>query len=196
MSGKAARRAKHAREAMAKLEAHERTRAHAAAAAAKQHTVPEGMRAVPLDSIADQLDEVDPRIRGTITSTRAAERDVDERPGSPTAFRRLNGEFVPPRYDPFVLPSIDHRENEAMQTEATFVSSQRIQAKKLGVPGGKTEHARLKLPTDIIDAIGLNKLIAMTFEVELNDEGILFRPAGTRPTRLPSWASGAKAATR
>jgi hypothetical protein len=43
---------------------------------------------------------------------------------------------------------------------------------------------------DIADRIG-ERIDGMRFEVELNDDGILFRPAGTGPARgpvtLPAW---------
>lgn len=48
----------------------------------------------------------------------------------------------------------------------------------------------IRLPMDIADRIG-DRIDGMRFEVELNDDGILFRPAGTGaprgPISLPAW---------
>ena len=78
--------------------------------------------------------------------------------------------------------------------EAKFSSNERVKP-RVGTQPGRSKKGkpirpfmRLKVPADIVEAVGVDKLEAMDFEVELTDEGILYRPAGTRKVDVPSWA--------
>lgn len=79
-------------------------------------------------------------------------------------------------------------------TEYGFVSSEQVrvkasafgQPKKNGQPPKRS--MRLQLPADIAVRLG-DRVDGLAFEVELNDDGILFRPANghTRSVALPAW---------
>lgn len=130
-----------------------------------------GLRLVELDSIADQLDEVDPLVRGAIHTA--------PRP-------RATPEFVRPRFQTIVAPSTNHVGRREMQE--SFVSAERVTFKRTGAPGGG-HGIRVKLPQDIVRRVG-DRLEGVAFDVELNDDGILFRPATAtsgRPVSLPAW---------
>lgn len=129
-----------------------------------------GLRLVELDSIADQLDEVDPLVRGAIHTA--------PRP-------RATPVFVPTRFQTIVAPSTIEVGRKEMQE---FVSAERVTFKRTGAPGGG-HGIRVKLPQDIVRRIG-DRLEGVAFDVELNDDGILFRPATAtsgRPINLPAW---------
>lgn len=160
---------------------------------------------------------IGPLTKQTMRTMRDVEADIVHPPGSPAAYQRLNrveleeratepiaapyrdrrGEFVPPQGDPFVRRKDDGtiREEPPMQnsSDATFSSNERVRAKagssnfkRAGVAMRK--YARFKVPGDIVEAIGIDRLTGIDFEVELTEEGILFRPAGTRPVQVPEWA--------
>lgn len=139
-----------------------------------------GMHPVRMDSIADQLDEIDPKV---LAEAKALE------PGSPSAFRQLHQEepFVPPKFQPSFV-----REKEEMPSATTYVSSETITPTKQGFRKGAKNATkwtmRLKIPNDIARRL-VDRLDGLEFEVELNDDGILYRPSGgTRAAvSLPAW---------
>lgn len=141
-----------------------------------------GLRLVALDSIADQLDEVDPLVRGAI-HTAPRPRATPEVYSAPYDF---SPHTAPRRFQTIVVPStIDEVGRKEMQE---FVSAERVTFKRTGAPGGG-HGIRVKLPQDIVRRIG-DRLEGVAFDVELNDDGILFRPATAtsgRPVALPAW---------
>lgn len=135
-----------------------------------------GLRPVAMSSIADQLDEVDPKVRGMM---------FRESP------RRTGDDHGPPL-------SIVGR----TPVTGPFISSTRVVAKRTGNVNPKDGKATggyritgIRLPMDIAERIA-DRIDGMRFEVELNDDGILFRPAGTGaprgPVSLPVWVPNKK----
>ena len=197
--------AKRRRENLERMERHEKERSAAAAKAQQQRQPVDGLRPVRLPSIADQLDEVDPHVRSALRITPAADLfktpnrvELEDRATEPVAapYRNGQGAFVPPRGNPF-----EHREVQPMQNspDAKFSSNERVRAKagaktggRPGKPGSSKKpirpFARLKVPADIVEAVGIERLESIDFEVELTDDGILYRPAGTRRVDVPAWA--------
>lgn len=152
-----------------------------------------GMHPVRMDSIADQLDEIDPKVRAVLggkTATAILAEAKALEPGSPSAFRQLHQEepFVPPKFQPSFV-----REKEEMPSATTYVSSETITPTKQGFRKGAKNATkwtmRLKIPNDIARRL-VDRLDGLEFEVELNDDGILYRPSGgTRAAAvsLPAW---------
>lgn len=159
------------------LAAHSKAKSAATSRARLERAgTPDHFRPVTMDSIADQLDEVDPKVRGTM---------FRESP------RRTGDDHGPPL-------SIVGR----TPVTAPFISSTKILAKKTGNLNPKDGKATggyritgIRLPMDIAERIA-DRIDGMRFEVELNDDGILFRPAGTGaprgPISLPVWVPNKK----
>lgn len=202
---KKGRRDKAVRENQARFARQNAEHARAVAAAAAQRKPVDGMKPVQLDSIADQLDEVDPHVRAALRTTPAAQlfdkphrTELEDRATKPIAapYRGKGGEFIPPRDNPFERREVQIMQNSA---DALFSSNERVRAKagaqtggRPGKPGSSKKpirpFARLKVPADVVEAVGIERLESIDFEVELTDDGILYRPAGTRRVEVPSWA--------
>jgi hypothetical protein len=189
------KRRKQEEENRRRMEAHSREHQVAVVKARAQHKPVDGFREVHLDSIADQLDQVDPRIPA-LHRAYGSEPEVSTEPiAAPYRDHKLNGEaFIPPKFQPSLV-----RETKEMMSskEALFSSNERVVPKSRGVPGGRGSKGKgmvrygmsLKLPGDVVEAMGAELLEGIHFEVEVLEEGILFRPAGTRPApQLPAWA--------
>ena len=125
------------------------------------------MHVVRLTSLADELDEVDPRVRGAARSFRPAEPRREEAPVLP-----------------MVTKSPGFISSELVSLTNYLAGSSR---KKNGQ--ARKRVIRLPLPDDIARRVA-DRREGVAFEVELNDDGILFRPANghsTQVTALPSW---------
>jgi hypothetical protein len=142
-----------------------------------------GLHPVRMDSIADSLDEVDPKVRAVLVER---QRVIAQTAGQVASALHP---FVPP--PSFVRPDFTHREKEPMPN-ASFVSAERVTPQVFKGWAGRSATAvvtiRLKLPQDIVRRVG-DRLEGIMFDVELGDEGILYRPADAapRPVSLPAW---------
>jgi len=161
------KRSKAAEENRRRFEAHSHEKGVATRQANRQRLVllgkelANGLHPVRMDSIADQLDEVDPKVRGMVA--------VAHRPTPPA--------FVPPRFQPSLV-----REKQPM----SYTSPHIVAVRKLGTKG--KQQLALALPPDIVEAIGFDHLATMRFSVELDEGGMTFRAGGARPIAVPTWA--------
>jgi len=81
------------------------------------------------------------------------------------------------------------------EASVSYTSSQRVKLTvyTAGAKGRSSKGVRLKLPHDIVVRLG-SKVENLTFDVELDEDGIFLRPVnGKQPPDVvvPSWASGA-----
>jgi hypothetical protein len=77
----------------------------------------------------------------------------------------------------------------------SYTSSQRVKLViyTAGAKGKSSKGVRLKLPNDIVARLG-SKVASLTFDVELDEDGIFLRPVNGKSSPdivVPSWASGA-----
>lgn len=123
-----------------------------------------GLHPVRLDSIADQLDEVDPKVRGMV---------VTHHPTPPA--------FVPPQFQPSLV-----REKAMSEPTRSQHRSKLLKMRGAAKNGQAQTPSSIQLPRDLA-----NLVPDIEYVLEINDDGLLFRPAHmvntTRP--LPSWAA-------
>lgn len=123
-----------------------------------------GLHPVRMESIADQLDEVDPHVRGMVATNRPA----------PPA-------FVPPTFQPSLV-----REKVMSEPTRSQHRSKLLKMRGAAKNGQAQTPSSIQLPRDLANVIP-----DIEYVLEINDDGLLFRPAHlvntTRP--LPTWAA-------